>query len=62
MWITLVWLVWPPITPHIHTQCRGGGKRWFLKANGNTVKPVNKGHSREPENVPFVTICPLFIG
>ena len=24
-----------------------------------TVKPVYKGHSREPENVPFMSSCPL---
>jgi hypothetical protein len=27
----------------------------------NTVKPVYKGHSREPENVPFMSISPLYI-
>jgi hypothetical protein len=25
-----------------------------------TVKPVYKGHSREPENVPFMSSCPLY--
>ena len=27
-----------------------------------TVKPVCKGHSREPENVAFVNSCPLYTG
>ena len=27
-----------------------------------TVKPVYKGHSREPENVPFMNSCPLYEG
>jgi hypothetical protein len=27
----------------------------------NTVKPVYKGHSREPENVAFISRCPLYI-
>jgi hypothetical protein len=26
-----------------------------------TVKPVYKGHSREPENVPFMSSCPLYM-
>jgi hypothetical protein len=25
-----------------------------------TVKQVYKGHSREPENVPFMSRCPLY--
>jgi hypothetical protein len=28
----------------------------------NTVKPVYRGHSREPENVNFISSCPLYIG
>jgi hypothetical protein len=28
----------------------------------NTVKPVYKGHSMEPENVPFMSSCPLYTG
>ena len=28
----------------------------------NTVKPVYRGHSREPENVDFISSCPLYIG
>ena len=28
----------------------------------NTVKPVYKGHSREPENVAFMSSCPLYTG
>jgi hypothetical protein len=27
-----------------------------------TVKPVYKGHSREPKNVPFMSSCPLYTG
>ena len=27
-----------------------------------TVKPVYKGHSREPEEVPFMSSCPLYTG
>ena len=27
-----------------------------------TVKPVYKGHSREPENVTFMNSCPLYTG
>jgi hypothetical protein len=29
---------------------------------GNTVRPVYKDHSREPENVAFMSSCPLYIG
>ena len=29
--------------------------------NENTVKPVYKGHSREPENAPFMSSSPLYI-
>jgi hypothetical protein len=28
----------------------------------NTVNPVYKGHSREPENVPFMSSCLLYTG
>jgi len=28
----------------------------------NTVKPVYKGHSGEPENVVFMSSCPLYTG
>ena len=27
-----------------------------------TVKPIYKGHSREPENVPFMKSFPLYTG
>jgi len=27
-----------------------------------TVKPVYKGHSMKPENVPFMSRCPLYRG
>ena len=27
---------------------------------GTTVKPVYKGHLREPENVSFISSCPLY--
>ena len=27
-----------------------------------TVKPVYKGHSGEPENVGFISSCPLYTG
>jgi len=27
-----------------------------------TVKPVFKGHSREPENLPFMNSCHLYTG
>ena len=27
-----------------------------------TVKPINKGHSREPENMAFMSSCPLYTG
>jgi hypothetical protein len=32
----------------------------YLIGEGNTVNPVYKGHSREPENVPFISSCPLY--
>jgi hypothetical protein len=28
----------------------------------NTVKPAYKGHSMEPENVAFMSSCPLYTG
>ena len=28
----------------------------------NAFKPVYKGHSREPGNVPFIGSCPLYTG
>ena len=28
----------------------------------NTIKPVNKGHSGVPENVVFMSSCPLYTG
>ena len=34
----------------------------YLIGEGNTVNPVYKGHSREPENVPFISSCPLYTG
>jgi hypothetical protein len=30
--------------------------------NKYTLKPVYKGHSREPENVAFMSTCPLYTG
>jgi len=30
------------------------------KYNTNTVKPVYKGHSREPDNVPFIYRLKLY--
>jgi len=32
------------------------------KINIGLVKPVYEEHSREPENVPFMSRCPLYIG
>ncbi len=29
---------------------------------GHTVRPVYKGHLREPENVSFISSCPLYTG
>ena len=34
----------------------------FRMSECNVVKPVYKGHSREPENVSFVSSCPLYTG
>jgi hypothetical protein len=33
-----------------------------LDLNMNTVKPVYKGHWREPVNVPIMNSCPLYTG
>ena len=33
-----------------------------MMRNIYTVKPVYKGHSREPENVAFLNSCPLYAG
>jgi len=33
-----------------------------LQEKPNTVKPVYKGQSREPENVSFMSSCPLYTG
>ena len=30
--------------------------------NQYTIPPVDKGHSREPENVPFLYSCPVYTG
>jgi len=40
---------------------------WFsvyvlLNGISYTVKPVYKGHSKEPENVAFISSCPLYTG
>ena len=37
---------------------------WPLTLNGIiiTVKPINKGHSRKPESLTFVSSCPLYTG
>jgi hypothetical protein len=32
----------------------------FISFLNNTVNPVYKGYSREPENVPFMSSCPLY--
>jgi hypothetical protein len=34
----------------------------FLKQGRHTVEPVYKGHSREPENVAFMSSCPSYTG
>ena len=34
----------------------------FLKQGRHTVEPVCKGHSREPENVAFMSSCPSYTG
>ena len=31
----------------------------FRRNTTSAVKPVCKGHSREPENVPFMSTCPV---
>jgi hypothetical protein len=33
-----------------------------LMNNVYKVKPVNEGHSKEPENVAFMSSCPLYTG
>jgi hypothetical protein len=33
-----------------------------LNNNAYTVKPVYKGHSKEPENLPFMSSCSLYTG
>ena len=35
---------------------------FLLKNKKNTVKPVYKDHSREPENVAIISSCPLYTG
>jgi hypothetical protein len=30
-----------------------------LRGRTNAVKPVYKGHLKEPENVPFISRCPF---
>jgi len=32
-----------------------------MQTNIDAVKP-DKGHSREPENIPFMSSCPLYTG
>ena len=34
----------------------------YIQGTSCTVKPVYKGHSREPENVAFMSSCPLYTG
>ena len=34
----------------------------FFPVYTSTVKPVYKGHPMEPENVPFMSSCPLYTG
>ena len=34
----------------------------FLTLVWKIVKPVYKGHSMEPENVAFISSCPLYAG
>jgi hypothetical protein len=38
------------------------GSLRILYLDWNTVKPVYKGHSMEPENVPFMSSCPFYTG
>jgi len=33
-----------------------------LGKHQNTIKPVYKGHSWEPESVTFMSSCPLYTG
>jgi hypothetical protein len=37
-----------------------GKSVYFKYEKSYIVKPVYKGHSREPENVVFMSICPLY--
>jgi len=41
---------------------KGKKSAFFILQNLYTVKPVYKGHSREPENVVFISSCPLYTG
>ena len=65
------------ISHHHKTKMKTLNKdlQWLLKYNVDsvsrtwekilfpkTVKPVYKGHSQEPENVSFMSSCPLYTG
>jgi hypothetical protein len=41
------------MNPYSHRQTTGEER---------IVKPVYRGHSREPENVAFMSSCPLYTG
>jgi hypothetical protein len=36
--------------------------RECIGENKNTIRHVYKGHSREPENMGFMSSCPLYTG
>jgi hypothetical protein len=43
----------------VKIQFRRGGQ---ISLYANIVKPVYKGHSLEPENMPFLSSCLLYTG
>ena len=56
------WNCWPPlvlIKLYFHQNTRAPVLTWVCTS---TVKPVCKGHSREPENETFISNCPLYTG
>ena len=34
----------------------------LIVMRGSTVRPLYKGHLSKPENVPFMSSCPLYTG
>jgi len=46
----------------IMLSTRGSDTPPFCYIDAYTMIPVNKEHSREPENVPFISSCPLYTG